>query len=72
VSLTHDAPHCTGRWKLHVLGNRLCWRCERCWAITRRSDSVDEAAQLENQLGFLLRHLAATGQRILDGEGQRW
>jgi predicted transcriptional regulator len=59
VNLEHDLANCTGRWRPEAIGNRLRVRCDRCGSITHRSDAVDEAAALENQLG--------THRRILPG-----
>ena len=69
VSLSHNDPHCTGRWRLAAISLCQYWRCDRCGSIGYDVRDHREAAILENLVGLQLKHLCEDGRQLL-GRGQ--
>ena len=69
MDLDHRHQNYAGEWRQEACGH---WRCSGCDVVCYRAQDVDIAARRENEIGHLVKVLAAIGQQQMDAEGPSW
>ena len=69
MDLDHRGLHCAGEWRQEASGH---WRCSGCQVVYYRARDVEIAARRENEIGRVMKVLAAIGQQQMDAEGPSW
>ena len=69
MDLEHRSPNCAGEWEQ---ASPRGWQCRDCRSTYHDAPEVGVAAHRENEIGRVMKVLAAIGQQQIDAEGPSW